>query len=149
VILGILDILEALGIVRLDATLDKILECPLVLVPLVKLRTGDNFNLLRCWLGALVSRLSRAGLLLAGRLFLDIILPFATPVGRSGGCRRRGRCRLGGRAGVIVHAPHVVPQIPLAWETMSGNGALTSFVGAQIRLLAVAMHGVGLTLMAE
>jgi hypothetical protein len=32
---------------------------------------------------------------------------------------------------------------------MAGNGALTAFIGAQIRLLAVTMHGVGLTLMSQ
>lgn len=148
VVLGIPDVLEALGVVRLDASLHEGLERLLVLVPLVKLRRGRSLGLLGSSGRSLWRRLGRlpgAGLLLAGRLVLDLILPLPAPGGRGAG-RRRGSW-LRGSAVVVVDPPHVVSQIPLARETMAGNRALTPFIGAQVRLLAVAVHGVGLTLM--
>jgi hypothetical protein len=43
----------------------------------------------------------------------------------------------------------VVSEVPLPGESTSGVGALASFIGAEERLVAVTMHGVGLTLMAK
>jgi len=43
----------------------------------------------------------------------------------------------------------VVPEVPLPGESMSGLRALTTLVGAEVGLLAVAVHGVGLTLVTE
>lgn len=50
---------------------------------------------------------------------------------------------------VIVHPLHVVPEIPMAWEAISGDTALTMFIGTKIGFVAVAMHSVGFTLMTE
>lgn len=154
VILGVLEVLEALSVVRLDAALDEGLERPLVLVPLLNLGVDHGLGLLRyrggSLGGSLGCRLARAGLLL-GRL-LGVVLPLASPGGR-GGCggsvRGGRRGRLGDGAVVVVHAPHVVPQVPLPGEAVSGDGAVATLVSAHVRLLAVAMHGVGLTLMPE
>jgi hypothetical protein len=151
VLLRILDVLEALSVVRLDAALNEGLERPLMLVPLLNLRVDDRLRLLghRGGFGRdLACRLPGARLFLAGLLLLGVILPLPAPGGRGGsrGGRRGGR---GHGAVVVVHAPHVVPQVPLPGETMASVGALTALVGAQIRLLAVSVHGVGLTLMPE
>jgi hypothetical protein len=43
----------------------------------------------------------------------------------------------------------VVPEVPLPGESGSWGGALASFISAEERLVAVTVHGVGLTLMAE
>lgn len=43
----------------------------------------------------------------------------------------------------------MVPEVPLAGESVSGERALTSFIGAQVWLLTVAVHGMGLTLMTK
>ena len=150
VFLGILDVLESLGIVRLDASLDEDLERLLVLVPLVKLGVGDGLRLLLNLgdrLHRSLGRLPRAGLLLAGLLLAGVALPLAAP--RCGSARRGRRSGLGSGAVVVVHTPHVVPEVPLPGETVAGDGALAALVGAQVRLLPVAVHGVGLTLMAE
>jgi hypothetical protein len=48
-----------------------------------------------------------------------------------------------------MDAPHVVPKVPLAGESVSGLGALASLIGAQVWLLTVAVHGMGLTLVTE
>lgn len=151
VVLGILDVLEALGVIRLDAALNEGLECPLMLVPLLNLGVDDRLRLLgdRGSFGrSLACRLPGAGLFLAGLLLLGVILPLTAP-GRRGGSRGGRRGRRGHGAVVVVHAPHVVPQVPLPGKAMARDGALAALVGAQIRLLAMSVHGVGLTLMSE
>jgi hypothetical protein len=50
---------------------------------------------------------------------------------------------------VVVDALHVVPEVPLAGESISGHGTLTSLVDAKERLVTMAMESVGLTLMAK
>ena len=49
---------------------------------------------------------------------------------------------------VIVHTFHVVTEIPVAWEAISGNTTVASFVCAEEGFFTMSMHGVGLTLMA-
>lgn len=56
---------------------------------------------------------------------------------------------MGSRAIVVVYAPHVVPQVPLAGEAMSRKRAFTSLISAEIGLLSMSVHGVGLTLMTK
>ena len=48
-----------------------------------------------------------------------------------------------------MHTLHVVTEIPVAWEAISGNTTVASFVCAEEGLFTVSMHGVGLTLMSE
>jgi len=48
-----------------------------------------------------------------------------------------------------VNPSHVVLQVPLPGETVAGDRALATRVCAEIRLLAMAVHGMGLTLMAQ
>jgi len=154
VILGILDEVEALGVLRLEVALDKILQRLLVVIPLVNvdgggLELGSLGGVGSRLAGALGRRPPRARLLLGSLLLLALALPLAS-TGRGagpGGGGRDGRGSSG--AVVVVNSPHVVPQVPLAWEAMSGQGALASLIGAQIRLLTVTVHGVGLTLMPE
>lgn len=50
---------------------------------------------------------------------------------------------------IVVHAFHVVHEIPVSWKSVPRDSAIATFVGAQIWFVAMTMHGVGLTLMAE
>lgn len=43
----------------------------------------------------------------------------------------------------------MVPEVPLARESISGNGSLTTFVDAKERLFTVSMESVGLTLVTK
>jgi hypothetical protein len=43
----------------------------------------------------------------------------------------------------------VILEVPLAGESASSVGALATFIGAEVGLIPMAVHGVGLTLMAE
>lgn len=143
VLLSILDVLEALGILRLKVFLENALESFLVLAPLSTVNIGLSLSLAN-----LVGRLARAGLLL-GFLFVALALSLATPRGSTGSGRGRRRSSLSSRAVVVVHAPHVVSQVPLAGEAMSGKRAFASLIGAKVGLLSMSMHGVGLTLMTK
>lgn len=147
VVLGILDALERLGVVGLTVSLDQVLESLLVVIPriplgVLKLRSLGGFS-------SSLGGLAGARLLLARGLLLDIALPLAaTGRGRSGdGGGRRGR--LDRDTIVIVHAAHVIPEVPLAGEAVARLGALASLIGAQVRLLAMAVHGMCLALMTE
>ena len=44
---------------------------------------------------------------------------------------------------------HVVPEIPMAWEAISWNSTIATFVSAEEGLVAVAVHCMSLTLMAK
>ena len=66
--------------------------------------------------------------------------------------RRRGWRRITrgialGCSWVIMRTLHVVTEIPVAWEAISGNTTVTSFVCAEEGLFTVSMHGVSFTLM--
>jgi hypothetical protein len=52
-------------------------------------------------------------------------------------------------SGVIVDSLHVVPEIPVAWKAISRNSSLTTFIGAKEWFVAVSMHGMSFTLVAE
>jgi len=43
----------------------------------------------------------------------------------------------------------VVPEIPVTWKAIPGNASLAAFIGAEERLVAVTMHCMSFTLMAE
>jgi len=63
-----------------------------------------------------------------------------------------GRCRgiaFGRLSGVIVNSLHMIPEIPVAWEAISRNSSLTTFIGAEERFVAVSMHSMSFALMAE
>jgi hypothetical protein len=51
--------------------------------------------------------------------------------------------------GVIVNSLHMIPEIPVAWEAISGNSSLTAFIGAEEWFVAVSMHSMSFALMAE
>lgn len=148
-VLGILDVLEALGVIRLDASLQEGLKGLLVLIPLVEL-SGRKLGLLGSGGGLAhgLGRLAGAGLLLAGLLVLDIVLPLPAP---RGGCGSRGgrRSWLSGGAVVVVYPPHVVPEVPLPGEAVAGDRPFTALICAQIGLLTMTVHGVRLTLMTQ
>lgn len=151
-VLGVLNVLETLRVVRLDTTLDESLERLLVLIPLLNLGLHDKLRMLgrRCnrLRRRLGGRLARAGLLLSGLLLLGLILPLPAPGGGGGAGGRRGSWRNRGTV-IIVYTPHVVSQVPLPRKAMTCHGALTALICAEIRLLAVAVHGMSLTLMPE
>lgn len=48
-----------------------------------------------------------------------------------------------------VDSFHVVPEIPAAWKASSRNSSLTTLIAAKEGLVAMSMHGMGFTLMAE
>lgn len=50
---------------------------------------------------------------------------------------------------VIVHTLHVIPEVPLAGESVARLGALATWVGAAEGLLAMAVPSMSLTLVAE
>ena len=52
-------------------------------------------------------------------------------------------------SGVIVNSLHMIPEIPVAWEAISRNSSLTTFIGAEERFVAVSMHSMSFALMAE
>ena len=148
--LGILDKPEALRVIRVDILLDQALEGPLVVVPLVDVGAGLELSSLGSTGSSVARRLGRrlaaAGLVLAG--LVGVVLSLTSSGGGAVSRRGRGR-RLDRSAIVVVNPPHVVSQVPLARESMSRKRALTSLIGAQVRLLPMAVHGVGLALMAE
>jgi hypothetical protein len=43
----------------------------------------------------------------------------------------------------------MVPEIPMAWEAISGNSAFTAFICTEVRFVAMSMHSVGFTLMTK
>lgn len=143
VILSLLDVMEGLDVVGLVASGNEVLESSLVLPPLGDLEVDGGLD----GLGSLRLGLAGAGLLLGG-LLLNIALSLAA-TGRGGGARGGRGSSLSGGAVVIVDAPHVVPEVPLSGESVAGNGALAALIGAQVGLLTMAMHRVGLTLMSE
>lgn len=50
---------------------------------------------------------------------------------------------------VIVDTLHVVAEVPLAGESVSVDGTLTTLINTKERLVTVTVESVGLTLMAE
>lgn len=84
-----------------------------------------------------------------GRKFRGIITCLTLlSLGNLGG-RGRGTRSIGlGMSWVVVHALHVVTEVPVAGEAISLDAALAAFVGAEERLVAVAMHGVSFALVA-
>jgi hypothetical protein len=50
---------------------------------------------------------------------------------------------------VIVNTLHVVAQVPLARESVSVNGTLTTLINTKERLVTMAVESVSLTLVAE
>jgi len=48
-----------------------------------------------------------------------------------------------------VDSLHVVPEIPVAWEAIPLSASFAIFIGAEERFVAVTMHGMSFTLMAE
>jgi hypothetical protein len=88
---------------------------------------------------------SLQNLLLEGVRGLGLALLASEKLGRG-----RGSSSLGWRGPlVIVHALHVVSEIPMAWEAISGYATLAAFVGTKVGLVSVSMHGVGFTLMTK
>lgn len=50
---------------------------------------------------------------------------------------------------VVVHALHMVTEVPVAGKAISLDAAFAAFVTAEEGLVSVAMHGMGFSLMAE
>lgn len=48
-----------------------------------------------------------------------------------------------------MHTLHVVTEIPVAGKAISEDASFTTIIGAKEGLVAVSMHGVGLTLVSE
>lgn len=133
--------LDVLGILGLDNGLEEVLHGLTVLHPLVKKGLGRGLLGLLGNGHGLDDRLAAGGGLSLSHFSLAL-----TSLGRLGGS-------VGGRATgasvVVVDALHVVAKVPLAGESISGHGTLTSLVDAKERLVTMAMESVSLTLMAE
>ncbi len=43
----------------------------------------------------------------------------------------------------------MIPKVPMAWKTIPWDGSLAIIIGAEEGFIAVSMHGMGFTLMAE
>lgn len=50
---------------------------------------------------------------------------------------------------VVVNTAHVVAQVPVAREPISWKSAVATLIAAQVGLVSMSMHGVGLTLMSK
>jgi hypothetical protein len=50
---------------------------------------------------------------------------------------------------IIVHTLHVVTKVPVAWEAITSDAALTTLIGAKEGLITMSMHSVGFTLMSQ
>lgn len=127
---GIHDVFEVLESIRDAVVLEVGLESLLVLIPF------HDHRLLYCLDGGRGVRNlggSRRVLPAAGAVVRGILaLPLST-LGRVGACRlcRRGRSAQVERASVvIVYASHVVLEVPLAGESVSGEGTVASLVSA-------------------
>lgn len=122
------------------------LQSLVVLIPLVHhgLFSGSHRGSL--------CRVSGSMLTAAGAVYGVLVLALPA-LGRL--CGRRVSRRGGSADGiervsiVIVNAPHMVLQVPLARESISGNGTVTSVICAKVRLVAVTMHRMGFPLMSE
>jgi len=147
-LLCIPEVLSADGVIRLDVSLKESLKGLVMLVPLTTTQVRLSLSGLCGSRLACLGRLTRAGLFLASLLVLALVLPLPATRGCGGSRRRRGS-RLSSSAVVIVNPPHVVSQVPLTGKSMSGKRAFAALISAEIRLLTMAMHGVGLTLMPE
>jgi hypothetical protein len=44
---------------------------------------------------------------------------------------------------------HVIPEVPVAWKTIPGDASLAAIIGAEEGFVAVSMHGMSFTLVAE
>jgi hypothetical protein len=53
------------------------------------------------------------------------------------------------RRGVVVHAPHVVVQVPSTRESEARNGTVTSLPQAEVGVVPVSMESVSFALVAE
>ena len=101
--------------------------------------------------------LGRAGRLLAaaGDKIRNILaLPLAAlgvlvSVGASVVGHRRSTGGADSAAVVVVNASHVVLEVPVPGESITGDGTVATLVSAQVGLVAMAVHGVSLTLMAQ
>jgi len=146
------DLLDEVGVTGLRPALNEGLQGLLVLVPLLEFLVRRAFLDLGWRGGVPAGTLARFGQgLLTSGAFRGVLLPLAA-LARA--ASRRGRRRRRGHgcprdAVVVVDAPHVVPEVPLPGESTSRGGALAPFVGAEEGFITVAVHGVGLTLMAE
>ena len=145
VVLGVLNVLEGLGVVGLAVSLNQALESLLVVIPSIPLSVLELSSL--GGFGSGLGGLAGAGLLVARGLLL-VALPLAA-AGRSRRSNSRRRGGLNSGTVVVVHPAHVIPEVPLAGEAVTWLGALASLISAQVGLLAMAVHGVGLTLMTK
>lgn len=139
-LLGLRDVVEALGIVRLVHSEDNLLQRLALVQPLLNKRLDGGLLGFR---GR--HRLDRG--LAAGRdLGLGSIGLALPSLGSLLSSRGRGAASA---AVIIVNSLHVVPKVPLARETAAHDRSLTALVHAEERLVAMTMQTVGLALVAK
>lgn len=131
--MNLVDLLDVPGVLWLYESAEKILDDLSVAQPLLQKRLGRSLLGVRHW-----HRL-QGGLAAGSSLVLwDIGLSLAT-LGRLL-LSRSGRRRTTRAGGVVVVDPlHVVSQVPLARESISNDGSLTSLVYTEEWLVTMAV----------
>lgn len=140
--LGLLDELDVPGVLGLAEAANDVLKGLLVRDPLLNQGPGsrslpgsslDN--------GGLDGGLAgRRGSGLGGVLALAALGNLLASDGSGGGS---------GKTVVVVDTAHVVPKVPLTREAIAVHGAVAAIIGAQERLVSVAVHGMSLALVTE
>jgi hypothetical protein len=134
------DLLNVPDVLGLVEAAQNVLDDLAVVEPLLKQGLGGHLLSLNG-----LHRLDGALAAWGGLSLRDFSLPLAA-LGLLAGSRGG---RTAGTTVVTVNALHVVAEVPLAGESISGSGAVATKVAAQERLVTVAVETVGLTLMTE
>lgn len=139
VLLNLSDLVHASNVLGLLQQAEHLLDSAAVVHPL--LDKGLSSGLL-----GLLGGHHLLGCLTAGGIGV-VALPLAALGLANLGNSRRGRSA--GAANIVVHTLHVVLEVPLAREAISGNVTLTAIIGATERAVAVSVKTVSLALVAE
>lgn len=147
VLLHLLQLHDISGILGSRHALKNCLHCVVALLPLVDQRLGGGFARARLLL--LLQRLLLADLGRRLALGMNKLLRLVLALAALDGVDNGDRGRRHSIADVVVDSLHVIAEIPLAREAMALLGALAAFIGAQERLVSVAVQAVSLALVAE
>ena len=79
----------------------------------------------------------------------DLLLGLRSSSSRAGLALLRCPVPVAGLGLHVMHAPHVVTEVPVAWEAGSWLGPFTVLQLAAVWLISMAVHGVGFTLMTQ
>lgn len=138
--LHVADLLQAAGVIWLVQAADNLLDHASLVEPLLEEWLGRRL-LGICHRHRLERRLAVAILGLC---------PLRLSLATFGGlCVGAGWRRAASTAVIVVHALHVVSQIPLTRESAAWNSALTALVDAKEGLVAMSVQSMGLALVSQ